>query len=108
MEFITTVGNKRVDKSAFGHYMVSDIDGANGVPYPTAQEAINAARDAAGLELIPRLRIVPAPITGIGWYAVQRYSVPRGVYEHVSTFRGEATAQEFIDMEAARRTARGL
>lgn len=44
---------------------------------------------------IEEYRIVPAPLTGIGWYAVQMWNGYE--YEHVSTFRSVEQAQEFID-----------
>jgi len=55
---------------------------------------------------IPVYRIVPAPITGIGWVAVERWNDVLGRYGHVSTFRSETQAEEFIEHEIERE-ARG-
>jgi len=44
----------------------------------------------------------PAPLTGIGWYAVKRWSNRHQAYEHVSTFRGEQQAADFIQLVIAR------
>ena len=46
---------------------------------------------------IDRYRIVPAPLTGIGWVAVQEWDDETGEYKHVSTFRSKDEANEFIE-----------
>lgn len=46
---------------------------------------------------IDKYRIVPAPLTGIGWVAVQEWDSDRGEYLHVATFRSEDEANAFID-----------
>lgn len=46
---------------------------------------------------IGRFRTVPAPLTGIGWVAVQRWDDGAGRYVHVSTFRSETEADSFIE-----------
>ena len=39
-------------------------------------------------------RVVPSPMTGIGWYSVQKWNGSE--YKHLSTFRSESMAYEFI------------
>ena len=46
---------------------------------------------------IDTYRIVPAPLTGIGWVAVQEWDSDRGEYKHVTTFRSQDEANTFID-----------
>lgn len=46
---------------------------------------------------IDRHRIVPAPLTGFGWVAVQEWDSGRGEYKHVTTFRSGDEANVFID-----------
>ena len=46
---------------------------------------------------IDKYRIVPAPLTGIGWVAVQEWDSGRGEYRHVTTFRSQDEANAFID-----------
>ena len=45
---------------------------------------------------IDRYRIVSAPLTGIGWVAVQEWDDENGEYKHVATFRSRDEANEFI------------
>lgn len=45
---------------------------------------------------IDRFRIVPAPLTGIGWVAVQEWDADAGGYRHVSTFRGRDEAEIYL------------
>jgi hypothetical protein len=45
---------------------------------------------------IDRHRIVPSPLTGIGWLAVQEWNDEAGEYRHVATFRSKGEAEEFI------------
>ncbi len=68
-----------------------DIDDVEGwlKPEPTNKGEIMSTIS------IEEYRIVPAPLTGIGWYAVQMWNGYE--YEHVSTFRSVEQAQEFID-----------
>lgn len=51
---------------------------------------------------IPLYRIVPAPHTGIGWVAVERWYEYSGMYLNVSTFHSSDLAQEFISRELER------
>ena len=46
---------------------------------------------------IDKYRIVPAPLTGIGWVAVQEWDSDKGEYRHVATFRSKDEANEFIN-----------
>jgi len=55
---------------------------------------------------IPFYRIVPAGQTGIGWVAVERWNELLGRYGHVSAFRSETLAEEYIEHEIERE-ARG-
>ena len=48
---------------------------------------------------IPLYRIVPAPLTGIGWVAVEMWDSVFGRYVHLSTFRSAELAEEFIERE---------
>jgi len=45
---------------------------------------------------ITRHIVVPAPITGIGWYAVKEWNPALREYQHVSTHRSEELAEEAI------------
>jgi len=45
---------------------------------------------------IPVFRIVPAPLTGIGWVALQRWDQGHGEYRHLATFRTTEEANKFI------------
>ena len=45
---------------------------------------------------INRFRIVPAPLTGIGWVAVQEWNSDAGAYVHLSTHRSQSEAETFI------------
>ena len=45
---------------------------------------------------INEFRIVPAPMTGIGWVSVQRWCKEKGKYEHYSLFRSKSLAEDFI------------
>jgi len=51
---------------------------------------------------IDRHRIVPAPMTGIGWVAVQGWSDEAGEYRHVTTCRSRDEAASFIILEEGR------
>jgi len=51
---------------------------------------------------IPLYRIVPAPLTGIGWVAVEIWSPGLGKYVCLSTFRSSDLAEEFIQREIER------
>lgn len=44
---------------------------------------------------IDKYLIVPAPLTGIGWVAVQKWN--SGEYRHFASFRSEDEANEFIN-----------
>lgn len=46
---------------------------------------------------IDRFRIVPAPMTGIGWVAVQEWDDKIGEYKHLSTFRTSEEAELLIN-----------
>jgi hypothetical protein len=46
---------------------------------------------------IDRFRIVPAPLTGIGWVAVQEWDRVMAQYEHYATFRSMSEAATFIN-----------
>lgn len=46
---------------------------------------------------IDKYRIVPAPLTGIGWVAVQEWDSDKGEYRHVATFRSKDETTEFIN-----------
>ena len=50
-----------------------------------------------GQILIDRFRIVPAPMTGIGWVAVQEWDLKSGAYKHYSSHRTITEAEEFIE-----------
>lgn len=45
---------------------------------------------------IDRFRIVPAPLTGIGWVAVQEWDDTVGAYRHIATYRSREEAESFI------------
>lgn len=45
---------------------------------------------------IDKYLIVPAPLTGINWVAVQIWDDDAGKYKHISTFRSRDLADEFI------------
>jgi hypothetical protein len=47
--------------------------------------------------VIDRFRIIPAPMTGIGWVSVQMWIDISAKYEHVATFRSRTEAQEYIE-----------
>lgn len=49
---------------------------------------------------IDRFRIVPAPMTGIGWVAVQKWDSATGVYKHLSTFRSREEGKAFISVNS--------
>lgn len=49
---------------------------------------------------IDRFRIVPAPLTGIGWVAVQEWNISAGEYRHVATYRDEEGAKFFVSNRA--------
>lgn len=49
--------------------------------------------------VINRHRIVAAPLTGIGWLAVQVWNDSVGMYKHLSTFRSRDEAEAFIERE---------
>lgn len=42
---------------------------------------------------IDRFRIVPAPLTGIGWVAVQEWNGDAGEYWHIATYRSMNEAE---------------
>jgi hypothetical protein len=46
--------------------------------------------------VIEKYRIVPAPMTGIGWVAVEAWNVITGGYRHLSTHRSIEDAKNFI------------
>jgi len=46
---------------------------------------------------IDKYRIVPAPMTGIGWVAVQVWDDESGEYRHVASFRSKDKSEEFIN-----------
>lgn len=46
--------------------------------------------------VIDKYRIVPAPLTGIGWVAVEAWNVITGGYRHVATHRSMDEATSFI------------
>jgi hypothetical protein len=48
---------------------------------------------------IDRFRIVPAPLTGIGWVAVQEWDNNSGEYKHVGTFRSRDEVSIFLSSE---------
>ena len=50
--------------------------------------------------------MVPAPLTGIGWVAVQRWDEKAGEYRHMVTLRSQGEAEEFIGYEECRREIR--
>ena len=45
---------------------------------------------------IDRFRVVPAPLTGIGWVAVQVWDEEIGEYRHVTTCRTKDEADVYI------------
>ena len=45
---------------------------------------------------IDKYIITPAPLTGIGWVAVQIWDKSANQYRHVSTFRSKTEAETFI------------
>lgn len=45
---------------------------------------------------INEFRIVYAPMTGIGWVAVEKWDNEKGEYKHYSLFRTISSAEEFI------------
>ena len=45
--------------------------------------------------IIDKYRIVPAPLTGIGWVAVEAWNAITGGYRHVSTHRSIEEAKIF-------------
>ncbi|GEM_PF-3585613 len=45
---------------------------------------------------IKKHRIVAAPLTGIGWVAVQVWHDDAGEYRHVATYRSKDEAVSFI------------
>jgi hypothetical protein len=49
-----------------------------------------------GKVTIARYRTVPAPLTGIGWVAVQEWDNVAGAYAHKSTHRSQTEAEDFI------------
>jgi hypothetical protein len=49
---------------------------------------------------INEFRIVPAPMTGIGWVSVEKWDDEKKEYLHYSTFRTESFAREFIKIES--------
>jgi hypothetical protein len=49
---------------------------------------------------IPEYRIVNATETGIGWFAVEKWEYDR--YVHITSFRSEQEAKEFIDMGSSK------
>lgn len=52
--------------------------------------------------VIDRYRIVSAPITGIGWVAVQVWDDSDGECRHVASFRSKDDAELFIFAEEVR------
>jgi hypothetical protein len=42
---------------------------------------------------IDRFRIVPAPLTGIGWVAVQEWDNDSGEYRHIAMVRTQEEAE---------------
>ena len=51
---------------------------------------------------IPLYRIVPAPQTGIGWVAAQKWNSETGSYKFDCLFRSPELAEEFIERELKR------
>jgi hypothetical protein len=51
---------------------------------------------------IDRYRIIPAPLTGIGWVAVQVWDDSAGEYRHVASYRSKDEAESFISAEEKR------
>lgn len=45
---------------------------------------------------IDKYRIVSAPLTGIGWVAVQQWDADMAKYRHVLTLRSRIEAEKFI------------
>jgi hypothetical protein len=50
----------------------------------------------------PEYRITPAQATGMGWVHVERWDPDVGQYRHVSAFRSEKLAQDFIDSQISK------
>jgi len=48
---------------------------------------------------IDRYRVVPAPLTGIGWVAVQEWNDIAGEYRHFSTYRSRDEAVTFLNVD---------
>lgn len=48
---------------------------------------------------IPLYRITPAPLTGMGWVAVQKFDALHRAYLHVASFRSADQAEAFIEGE---------
>lgn len=51
---------------------------------------------------IDKYRIVSAPLTGIGWVAVQIWNDASGEYFHLATFRSRDEANFFIEEKSAK------
>jgi len=45
---------------------------------------------------IDRYRIVPSPLTGIGWVAVQMWDEDASKYGHIATYRSKDEADKYI------------
>lgn len=46
---------------------------------------------------IDKYRVVPAPLTGIGWVAVHEWNCEIGEYKHMASFRSKDEAHAFIN-----------
>ena len=51
---------------------------------------------------IPLYRIVPAPLTGIGWVAVEKWNSETGSYKFIDLCRSTGAAEEVIERALAR------